>query len=102
MTARSREQRLVNAAVAELRSQLGEDGVRLEGTRVHVEDTFKMARVIEAVMNVALSGREPEIIATAVRYLTLGEANRFDPEDMAADLLLDVQGIILDKLDPLP
>lgn len=95
-------QLLVNAAVAELRSQLGGDCVRLDGTRVQVEGTFKMARVIEAVMNVALSGREPEIIATAVRYLTLGEASRFDPEDMAADLLLDVLGHITDTLDPLP
>lgn len=95
-------QLLVNAAVAELKSQLGEDRVRLEGTRVHVEDTFKMARVIEAVMNVALSGRQPEMITTVMHYLSMDKGDLIHPEDIAADLLLDVQSIILNKLDPLP
>ena len=94
---------LVDAAVTELTSQLGDDCVRRDGeTRVTIQGTVKMARVIEAVMNVALGRPEEKVVKTVVHYLGMDKEDIIHPEDTAADLLLDVLGHITDTLDPLP
>jgi len=93
---------LVDAAVAELKSQLGEECVMQDGTRVHIDGTVKMARVVEAVINVALGRPANEMREKVVEYLTMDREEIIHPEDIASDLLLDVQAIIARKLDPLP
>lgn len=94
---------LVDAAVADLRHQLYPEDVRQEGTHVSVADSFKMARVIEAVMRVALTEHNDDIVDAVVRHMSLDMNDRnLHPPDMAADLLYDIRQIILTKLDPLP
>jgi hypothetical protein len=94
-------QRLVDAAVVELRNQLGEEAVDQHGTRVQIEGSFKMARVIEAVMRVALTGNDAIIDEVAKSIAPIREEWP-DCRKTATDAIAGVRGSILSQLDPLP
>ena len=94
-------QRLVDAAVAELRYQLDETAVAQHGTHVQVEGSFKMARVIEAVMRVAFTDNDA-IIDEVAKSIALGGEEWSDCRETASDAIVAVRGSILSQLDPLP
>jgi hypothetical protein len=94
-------QRLVDAAVAELRNQLGVEAVDQNGTHVQIEGSFKMARVIEAVMRIAFDQNDAIVEEVAKSIAPAGDdwtASR----ETAVDALAGVRGSILSQLDPLP
>ena len=56
MSADNFRQMLVDAAVADLRHQLGDDvSISVHGSRVQLDETFNMARVIEHVFRKAFA-----------------------------------------------
>src|SRR3546814_2559830 len=73
MVATAYRQHLVDAAVAELRYQLDPDSVAQHGTHVQVDGSFKMARVIEAVMRVAFTENDAIIDEVAKAITPAGE-----------------------------
>src|SRR3546814_20107676 len=73
MVATAYRQHLVDAAVAELRYQLDPDSVAQHGTHVQVDGSFKMARVIEAVMRVVFTDNDAIIEEDAKAITTDGE-----------------------------
>lgn len=100
-------QKLVDAAASELERQLGEDGVDQSGTRLQIEGSFKMTRVLEAVVRVAFhanTGLQEAIGRDLTRIL--GECGAtLDPrfiELHAIDVLSTIEGWMLAELDPLP
>lgn len=94
-------QRLVDTAVAELRYQLDADTVAQHGTHVQVDGSFKMARVIEAVMRVAFTENDA-IIDEVAKSIAPNREEWFDWRDAATDAIAAVRGSILAQLDPLP
>lgn len=94
-------QRLVDAAVAELRYQLDENAVAQLGTHVQIEGSFKMARVIEAVMRVAFTENDA-IIDEVAKAIAPDREEWSDCREMATDAIAGVRGSILSQLDPLP
>ena len=62
-------QQVVDAAVRELRHQLGDGSVDQHGTRVQVDGSFKMARVAEYILRTALDSRDERIIEEVARAL---------------------------------
>lgn len=100
-------QQLVDVAVSELQRQLGEEGVDQSGTRLQIEGSFKMARVLEAVVRVAFHhnmGLQDAIGRDITRIL--GESGvTIDPSMVALhaiDVLNTIEGWMLAELDPLP
>jgi hypothetical protein len=94
-------QRLVDAAVADLRYQLDPESVAQSGTHVQIEGSFKMARMIEAIMRVAIDPSEA-MIEEVARSIAPNSEEWPDYRDMAIDAIAAVRGSILSQLDPLP
>ncbi|MGN6096617.1 MAG: hypothetical protein ACTHP8_10315 [Bosea sp. (in: a-proteobacteria)] len=101
MVATAYRQHLVDAAVAELRYQLDPDSVAQHGTHVQVDGSFKMARVIEAVMRVAFTENDA-IIDEVAKAITPAGEEWSDWREAATDAIAGVRGSILAQLDPLP
>ena len=95
-------QLVVDAAVVELRSQLGVEDVQQDGTHVQAEGSFKMARVIEAALRVALTTDNDPLIAVIVKALKAERGSPGQIRDEAADVLYDIVGAVQARLDPLP
>jgi hypothetical protein len=94
-------ERLVDAAVAELRYQLDEHAVAQHGTLVQVDGSLKMARVIEAVMRVAFTDNDA-IIDEVAKAIAPDREEWSDSREIAIDAITGVCGSILFQLDPLP
>lgn len=94
-------QKVVDAAIEEMRRQLGQEFVQVHGTRVDIEGSFKMARVLEAAFAAAFDGN-PGLIEEVARSLApVGDEweNHVDP---ATDAVMSVAGYIASRIDPLP
>lgn len=94
-------QKVVDAAVAELRYQLGEEAVDQHGTRVQIEGSFKMARVVEAVIRAALDD-DGAIVEEVARNIAPDAKDWVAYADTATDALAAACSAILAQLDPLP
>lgn len=94
-------QKVVDAAVAELRYQLGEDAVDQHGTRVQIEGSFKMARVVEAIIRTALDDNAA-IVEEIARNIAPDSNDWEIYVDTATDALTAACSAILAQLDPLP
>lgn len=95
-------QLVVNAAIAELQSQLDAEHVQQTGTHVEVEGTFKMARVVEASLRAALTKDQDALIAVVIRALQEERGTHDQLRDEATDLLYDICHAVVSRLDPLP
>src|SRR3546814_5177511 len=91
MVATAYRQHLVDAAVAELRYQLDPDSVAQHGTHVQVDGSFKMARVIEAVMRVAFTENDA-IIDEVAKAITPAGEEWSDWREAATDAIAGVRG----------
>lgn len=94
-------QKVVDAAVAELRYQLGDDAVDQYGTRVQIEGSFKMARVIEAIIRAALDNNAA-VVEEIARNIAPDSNDWETHADTATDALVAARSAILTQLDPLP
>lgn len=94
-------QKVVDAAVAELRHQLGERSVEQTGTKVEIDGYFKMARVAEAIVRAALA-QDDAIIEEVARNIAPTAAEWQDHTSAAIDALTAARAAILSRLDPLP
>ncbi|NBB41370.1 hypothetical protein [Sphingobium yanoikuyae] len=95
-------QMVVDAAVKELRHQLGEDEVDVHGTMVQVEGGFRMARVCEYVLRTALDSRDERIIEEVARGIARDGRPWEDFRDQAIDALTSMFGIMTALMDPSP
>jgi len=68
---------------------------------VQIDGSFKMARVIEAVMRVALTENDA-IIDEVAKAITPAGEEWSDWREAAVDAVAGVRGSILAQLDPLP
>jgi hypothetical protein len=92
-------QKVTDAALDELRRQLGDESVSSHGTSVEIDGSFRMVRVIDAIIRAAVSDHAA-IVEEVAR--TLGGEDWEDRTDDAADAISAVRGRILEMLDPLP
>lgn len=94
-------QKVVDAAVAELRHQLGVGSVSQSGTSLEVDGYFKMARVAEAVIRAALA-HDDAIVEEIARNIAPTAADWQSNTHTAIDALTAARAAILSRLDPLP
>jgi hypothetical protein len=95
-------QMVVDAAVKELRHQLGDDEVDQHGTYVQVESGFKMGRVAEHILRTAL-GSDNQYIIQQIAQEMAGTGGDWEPHlSKAEDILTAVWGAVNDLIDPLP
>ncbi|EIZ79241.1 hypothetical protein WSK_2086 [Novosphingobium sp. Rr 2-17] len=94
-------QRVVDAAVKELRYQLGDGAVDQYGTKVEIEGSVKMSRVAEAIIRAALTS-EDAIIEEIARNIAPDATDWEAYKDTATDALIAARSAILVQLDPLP
>ncbi|KQN09956.1 hypothetical protein ASE85_03230 [Sphingobium sp. Leaf26] len=93
---------VTDAAVKELRTQLGDESADNHGTSVQVEGSFRMVRVADAIIRAAVDTHDP-IIQEVARTLAGGLGEDWeDYRGEAADVIGAVRGRILAMLDPLP
>lgn len=94
-------QRVADAAVVELRHQLGAESVDQDGTHVQVDGGFKMARLAEAIIRVSVDDLDP-IIDEVAKTISPRPDEWESYRDTAVDAIAAVRGAILAMLDPLP
>jgi hypothetical protein len=94
-------QYLVDAAVEEIRRQLGGECVSQHGTHVQVDGPIKMARVLEAVVT-AISHQPDGMIEEVARSLAPSVQAWQEEEPYALGAIGAVCGFLQAKLDPLP
>lgn len=94
-------QKVVDAAVVELRHQLGDRSVEQSGTKLEIDGYFKMARVAEAIIRAALA-HDDAIVEEIARNIAPDAADWQDHTGTAIDALTAARAAILSRLDPLP
>lgn len=94
---------VTDAAVKELRTQLSDDSVDAHGTSVQVDGSFRMVRLVEAIVRASVD-EHPEIVEEVARTIATGEygANWEEHKDEAVLIICAVRSRILSMLDPLP
>jgi len=95
-------QTVVDAAVKELRHQLGDESVDVRGTFVQVEGGFKMARVAEYILRTALDSRDERIIEEVAKGIARDGRPWEDFRDQAVDAVTSMHGIMTGLMDPSP
>jgi hypothetical protein len=93
---------VVEAAIAELRHQISEDSIWIEGTRVQVEGQFKMARVAEAIVSVAFADDDEALVNAVLKMFPAAKGEEHFHTVDANALLWDLREVMLRRLDPLP
>lgn len=93
---------VVEAAIAELRHQVSEDSIWIEGTRVQCEGAFKMTRIAEAIVGVAFTGDDDALVNTVLATFPPARGNEHAHRLDANALLWDLRDVMLRRLDPLP
>jgi len=93
-------QKVVDAAVAELRMQLDGDSVSQKGTWVNIDGMFRMARVSEAVIRAALDCSNKSLVEEVAR--SLGGCEWQSNLLRAEDAINGAKGALLAQMDPLP
>ncbi|MDH2134939.1 hypothetical protein N5J77_27790 [Sphingobium yanoikuyae] len=93
-------QQVVDAAVRELRHQLGDDSVDAHGTLVQVDGSFKMARVCEYVLRTALDSRDERIIEEVAKGIARDGRDWEEFRDQAIDAITSMFGIVTALMDP--
>ena len=94
-------QYLVDAAVEEIRRQLGAESVFQNGTHVQIEGPVKMARVIEAVAR-AIAHRTDDMVEEVARSIAPRVEDWEDEEPTAVAAICAMCGFLQSALDPLP
>ena len=94
-------QRVVDAAIAELQHQVGPQYMETYGSTVRVDDSFKLARLAEAIIKAALAA-DDDILEEVARNIAPDAHNWQGHREQATDAMLGALGAILAKLDPLP
>ncbi|WP_454883436.1 hypothetical protein [Sphingomonas oryzagri] len=95
-------QTLVDAIVMELKAQLGADCVWQEGTHVQVEGFVKMSRVAEAAIGNAFVDDDDALVKTVLEMFPAEKGREHERNGEATDLLWNLRGVMLKRLDPLP
>jgi hypothetical protein len=95
-------QQLVDAAVAELKAQLGADCVWQEGTHVQVEGFFKMARVVESAIGNAFTDDDDALVNAVLEMFPAEKGCERERNGEATDLLWNLRAVMMKRLDPLP
>ena len=93
-------QQVVDAAVRELRHQLGDGSVDQDGTRVQVDGSFKMARVAEYILRTALDSRDERIIEEVAKGIARDGRDWEESRDQAIDAITSMYGIMTALIDP--
>lgn len=93
-------QQVVDAAVRELRHQLGDDSVDAHGTLVQVDGSFKMARVAEYILRTALDSRDERIIEEVAKGIARDGRDWEEFRDQAIDAITSMYGIMTALIDP--
>lgn len=93
-------QQVVDAAVRELRHQLGDGSVDQHGTRVQVDGSFKMARVAEYILRTALDSRDERIIEEVAKCIARNGRDWEESRDQAIDAITSMYGIMTALIDP--
>ncbi|WBQ17859.1 hypothetical protein [Sphingobium yanoikuyae] len=93
-------QKVTDAAVRELRYQMGDDSVDARGTSVQIDGSFRMARVIEAIIRAAIDDKNPKIVEEVARTMAGDHWQSVTSE--AGEAIMAVRCRIIDLLDPLP
>lgn len=94
-------QYLVDAAVEEIRRQLGAESVSQSGTHVQVDGPVKMARVIEAIAQ-AIARRTEDMVEEVARSVAPRVEDWEDDRPTAVAAICAVCGFLQSELDPLP
>ncbi len=95
-------QTIVDAAVKELRHQLGDDEVSQDGTYVQVESGFKMARVAEQILRAALDSNNEKLVQEVARAIAPNSDDWEKHRLQAIDAITAMWGETISMLDPLP
>jgi hypothetical protein len=95
-------QMVVDAAVQELRHQLGNEDVEQDGTYVQVEGGFRMARVAEQILRAGLTSGDERIVQEVARAIAphVDDWEKYRPQ--AVDAITAMWGITTALMDPLP
>ena len=94
-------QKIIDAAVRELRNQLSDNAVGQSGTYIQVEGTFRAARVVEAIICSAIVDA-PEIVEEVSKAIAPQVDEWEGYTEKTVDALAAMRGSLLRLLDPLP
>ncbi|WP_159108122.1 hypothetical protein, partial [Novosphingobium sp. MBES04] len=94
-------QNITHAVIAEIRHQLDGIGVDHCGTTLQVDGSFKLIRVVEAIIKSSLIPEENLVKEVAISITPPGHSWH-SYRDAAVDAIAALNGSILTLLDPLP
>lgn len=95
-------QKVVDAAVQELRHQLGDNEVDQHGTFVQVEGGFRMARVAEYILREAVDSSDERIIEEVAKGIARDGRPWEEFREQAIDGINAMWGVMVALMDPAP
>jgi len=95
-------QKIVDAAVAELRHQNDVEYLDQMGSIIEIRGLVRMSRVIEAILDAALDTSNELLINEIAGNLATGDTDWRTAKLAAEDAITAARGILREIMDPLP